>query len=89
MSRDMQMQKETGKNLYRKCLSENLGLVLLAPIFLGIQFAVSILYQLDPEYVFYITSIFLIFWGIAVCAISNALQKGQTTGKRAGRSTGQ
>lgn len=63
----MQIQKETGKNLYRKFLSQNLGLVLLAPIFLGIQFAVSILYQLDPECIFYITSLFLILWGIAVC----------------------
>ena len=67
MSQDMQMQKETGKNLYRKFLPENLGLVLLAPIFLLLQFAVSILYQLDPEYVFYITSIFLILWGLVVC----------------------
>ena len=67
MSRDMQMQKETEKNPYGKFLPENLGLILLAPMFLMLLFTVSILYQLEPECIFYITSLFLILWGIAVC----------------------
>lgn len=67
MSRDMQMQKETEKNPYGKFLPENLGLILLAPMFLMLLFTVSILYQLEPECIFYITSIFLILWGLVVC----------------------
>ena len=34
MSRDMRMQKETEKIPYGKFLPENLGLILLAPMFL-------------------------------------------------------
>lgn len=67
MSRDMQMQKGTEKNPYGKFLPENLGLILLAPMFLMLLFTVSILYQLESECIFYITSLFLILWGIAVC----------------------
>ena len=37
MNHNMQMQKETGKILHRKFLSENIGLLLMAPVF-SIQF---------------------------------------------------
>ena len=67
MSRDRQTQKETETNLYRKFLSENIGLLLIAPVFLLLMFAVSNLYQLPTEYVFYLTSIFLILWVIVLC----------------------
>ena len=67
MSKNMQMQKETGKILHRKFLSENIGLLLMAPVFLLLMFIVSNLYQLPAEYVFYLTSIFLILWVIVLC----------------------
>ena len=67
MSRDMQMQKGTGKSVYWNFLSENIGLLLIAPVFLLLMFAVSNLYQLPTEYVFYLTSIFLILWVIVLC----------------------
>lgn len=67
MSQNMQMKKETGKSLYRKFLSENIGLLLITPVFLLLMFAVSNLYQLPTEYVFYLTSIFLILWVIVLC----------------------
>ena len=67
MSRDMQMQKGTGKSVYWNFLSENIGLLLIAPVFLLLVFAVSNLYQLPTEYVFYLTSIFLILWVIVLC----------------------
>ena len=60
MNHNMQMQKETGKILHRKFLSENIGLLLMAPVFLLLMFIVSNLYQLPAEYAFYLTSIFLI-----------------------------
>lgn len=50
----------------KKFISENIGLLCIAPIFLLLIFVVSILYQLQTEYVFYLTSIFLILWVIAV-----------------------
>lgn len=62
MSKNMQMKKETGKISHRKFLSENIGLLLIAPVFLLLMFTVSNLYQLPAEYVFYLTSIFLILW---------------------------
>ena len=67
MSKNMQMKKETGKILHRKFLSENIGLLLIAPVFLLLMFTVSNLYQLPAEYVFYLTSIFLILWVTALC----------------------
>ena len=67
MSKNMQMQKETGKILHRKFLSENIGLLLIAPVFLLLMFTVSNLYQLPAEYVFYLTSIFLILWVTTLC----------------------
>lgn len=63
----MQMQKETGKILHRKFLSENIGLLLMAPVFLLLMFIVSNLYQLPAEYAFYLTSIFLILWVTTLC----------------------
>ena len=67
MSQDIQMQKETEKNLHRKFLSENIGLLLIAPVFLILLFIVTNLYQLPAEYVFYLTSIFLILWVNVLC----------------------
>ena len=67
MSQDIQMQKETEKNLHRKFLSENIGLLLIAPVFLILLFIVTNLYQLPAEYAFYLTSIFLILWVIVLC----------------------
>lgn len=67
MSKNMQMQKETGKILDRKFLSENIGLLLMAPVFLLLMFIVSNLYQLPAEYAFYLTSIFLILWVTTLC----------------------
>lgn len=67
MNHNMQMKKETGKILHRKFLSENIGLLLIAPVFLLLMFIVSNLYQLPAEYVFYLTSIFLILWVTALC----------------------
>lgn len=67
MSKNMQMQKETGKILHRKFLSENIGLLLMAPVFLLLMFIVSNLYQLPAEYAFYLTSIFLILWVTTLC----------------------
>ena len=67
MSRDMKMQKGTGKSVYWNFLSENIGLLLIAPVFLLLLFTVSDLYQFPAEYVFYLTSIFLILWGIVLC----------------------
>ena len=67
MSQDIQMKKETEKNLHRKFLSENIGLLLIAPVFLILLFIVTNLYQLPAEYVFYLTSIFLILWVIVLC----------------------
>lgn len=67
MSKNMQMKKETGKILHRKFLSENIGLLLIAPVFLLLMFIVSNLYQLPAEYVFYLTSIFLILWVTTLC----------------------
>ena len=67
MSKNMQMQKETGKILHRKFLSENIGLLLIAPVFLLLMFIVSNLYQLPAEYAFYLTSIFLILWVTTLC----------------------
>ena len=67
MSRDMQMQKGTGKSVYWNFLSENIGLLLIAPVFLLLMFTVSDLYQFPAEYVFYLISIFLILWGIVWC----------------------
>ena len=67
MNHNMQMQKETGKILYRKFLSENIGLLLMAPVFLLLMFIVSNLYQLPAEYAFYLTSIFLILWVTTLC----------------------
>lgn len=52
MNHNMQMQKETGKILHRKFLSENIGLLLMAPVFLLLMFIVSNLYQLPAEYAF-------------------------------------
>ena len=46
---------------------ENIGLLLIAPVFLLLMFTVSNLYQLPAEYVFYLTSIFLILWVTALC----------------------
>ena len=63
----MQMKKETGKISHRKFLSENIGLLLIAPVFLLLMFTVSNLYQLPAEYVFYLTSIFLILWVTTLC----------------------
>lgn len=67
MSKNMQMKKETGKILHIKFLSENIGLLLIAPVFLLLMFTVSNLYQLPAEYVFYLTSIFLILWVTTLC----------------------
>lgn len=67
MSKNMQMKKETGKISHRKFLSENIGLLLIAPVFLLLMFTVSNLYQLPAEYVFYLTSIFLILWVTTLC----------------------
>ena len=67
MNQDMQMPKDTGRNLYWKFLSANVGLLLLAPVFLLLMFVVSNLYQLPAEYVFYLTSIFLILWVMVFC----------------------
>ena len=67
MNHNMQMQKETGKILHRKFLSENIGLLLMAPVFLLLMFIVSNLYQLPAEYAFYLTSIFLILWVTTLC----------------------
>ena len=67
MNHNMQMQKETGKILHRKFLSENIGLLLIAPVFLLLLFIVSNLYQLPAEYIFYLTSIFLILWVTTLC----------------------
>ena len=67
MSKNMQMKKETGKISHRKFLSENIGLLLMAPVFLLLMFIVSNLYQLPAEYVFYLTSIFLILWVTTLC----------------------
>ena len=67
MSKNMQMKKETGKILHRKFLSENIGLLLIVPVFLLLMFTVSNLYQLPAEYVFYLTSIFLILWVTTLC----------------------
>ena len=67
MSKNMQMKKETGKILHREFLSENIGLLLIAPVFLLLMFTVSNLYQLPAEYVFYLTSIFLILWVTTLC----------------------
>ena len=66
MNQDMQMRKETGKILYRKFLPENIGLLLIAPVYLIAIFVISDLYQFPAEYVFYLTSIFLIFWVIVL-----------------------
>jgi len=41
MSKNMQMKKETGKILHIKFLSENIGLLLIAPVFLLLMFTVS------------------------------------------------
>lgn len=41
MNHNMQMQKETEKNLHRKFLSENIGLLLIAPVFLLLMFIVT------------------------------------------------
>lgn len=41
MNHNMQMKKETGKILHRKFLSENIGLLLIAPVFLLLMFIVS------------------------------------------------
>lgn len=38
MSKNMQMKKETGKISHRKFLSENIGLLLIAPDVYSIQF---------------------------------------------------
>lgn len=67
MSKNMQMKKETGKISHRKFLSENIGLLLMAPVFLLLMFIVSNLYQLPAEYAFYLTSIFLILWVTTLC----------------------
>ena len=67
MNQDMQMPKDTGRNLYWKFLSANVGLLLLAPVFLLLMFVVANLYQLPAEYVFYLTSIFLILWVMVLC----------------------
>ena len=67
MSQDIQMKKETEKNLHRKFLLENIGLLLIAPVFLILLFIVTNLYQFPAEYVFYLTSIFLILWVIVLC----------------------
>lgn len=67
MSQNMQAQKETEKNLYRKFLLENIGLLLLVPVYLIAVVVVSDLYQFPAEYVFYLTSIFLILWVIVLC----------------------
>lgn len=67
MSKNMQMKKETEKISHRKFLSENIGLLLIAPVFLLLMFTVSNLYQLPAEYVFYLTSIFLILWVTTLC----------------------
>ena len=75
MSKNMQMKKETGKILHRKFLSENIGLLLIAPVFLLLMFTVSNLYQLPAEYVFYLTSIFLILWVTALCMQYRGLWK--------------
>ena len=40
---------------------------MIAPVFLLLMFTVSNLYQLPAEYVFYLTSIFLILWVTALC----------------------
>ena len=65
--RDMHTQKETGKILYRKFLPENIGLLLIEPVYLAAIFVISDLYQFPAEYVFYLTSIFLILWVIVLC----------------------
>ena len=67
MNQDMQMPKDTGRNLYWKFLSANVGLLLLAPVFLILLFIVTNLYQFPVEYVFYLTSIFLILWVMVFC----------------------
>ena len=59
----------------KKFIAENIGLLCIAPIFLVFMFAVSILYQLQTEYVFYLTSIFLILWVIMLCIQYRLFQK--------------
>lgn len=81
MSKNMQMKKETGKILHRKFLSENIGLLLMAPVFLLLMFIVSNLYQLPAEYVFYLTSIFLILWVTALCMQYRGFWKRADNGK--------
>lgn len=81
MNHNMQMKKETGKILHRKFLSENIGLLLIAPVFLLLMFIVSNLYQLPAEYVFYLTSIFLILWVTALCMQYGGFWKRADNGK--------
>ena len=81
MNHNMQMQKETGKILHRKFLSENIGLLLMAPVFLLLMFIVSNLYQLPAEYAFYLTSIFLILWVTTLCMQYRGFWKRADNGK--------
>lgn len=81
MSKNMQMKKETGKILHIKFLSENIGLLLIAPVFLLLMFTVSNLYQLPAEYVFYLTSIFLILWVTTLCMQYRGFRKRADNGK--------
>ena len=85
MSKNMQMKKETGKILHRKFLSENIGLLLIAPVFLLLMFTVSNLYQLPAEYVFYLTSIFLILWVTTLCISTGDSGREQSNMKKKAR----
>ncbi len=63
------------KTNIKNFISENLGLLCIAPIFFLLIFVVSSLYQLQAEYVFYLTSIFLILWVIMLCIQYRLFQK--------------
>ena len=63
------------KTNIKNFISENFGLLCIAPIFSILIFVVSILYQLQAEYVFYLTSIFLILWVIMLYIQYRLFQK--------------
>ena len=63
------------KTNIKNFISENVGLLCIAPIFSILIFVVSILYQLQAEYVFYLTSIFLILWVIMLYMQYRIFQK--------------
>ena len=78
MKQNRRMQNGTDKSSYRNFLPENMGLLLLAPVFLIFLLATANLYQIDTEYIFYSASIFLMLWGIAWCLQYRGFRKRMT-----------